>query len=359
MNRYMIIITYHPIHIQEGRIILVNLQQEIAIRIIDETIKLLPYLDIDIKTQIKLRDIIEEQLNDYSITSNSTELVKGDVLEKAFLFLSCKKLEGMKDSTRYNYTLMFKKMNTYFTKPLSFITTMDLRLFLAKEYKGNQPNSLNDKVNKIRAFFRWLQDEGYITQNPARNLMLTKEPYRKKGHIESIDVEKMRESCKTIRDKALFEFLLSTGCRVSEVTYATIDKINWEDNSILVIGKGDKERKVFFSTRAKLFLMQYITQRQNKDIFSNSLFIASKKPYGTLGQRSIQKSIKNISERAGVPYDVHTHKLRHTFCQKCIDHKIPLSITQKLMGHESSQTTSLYYSINDNDMKQEYRKIAL
>lgn len=62
---------------------------------------------------------------------------------------------------------------------------------------------------------------------------------------------------------------------------------------------------------------------------------------------------------AGVPYGVHTHKLRHTFCQKCIDHKIPLSITQKLMGHESSQTTSLYYSINDNDMKQEYRKIAL
>jgi len=338
---------------------MVNLSQEIAMNIIQEVIKVVPYFNVDIQQQIFLRNKIEEQLNGFEITSKCTDLALCDILEKAFLFLACKKLEGMKATTIYNYTLLFKKMNKYFNKPMPTITTMDLRLFLAKEYKNNQANSTNAKISNIKSFFGWLQDEGYLVQNPSKNLQLVKEPYRRRGHIESIDIEKMREKCKTIREKALFEFLLSTGCRVSEVTDALVNKINWQDNSIEVIGKGDKERIVFFSTRTRLFLINYFADREKNGIFSNCLFVSGKKPYAKLGQRSIERIVKELAEQAGITYSVFPHLMRHTFATTGVNQDVPVHILQKLMGHTSPAVTEKYYDLDEINIKQEYRKIAL
>jgi integrase/recombinase XerD len=335
-----------------------NLSQEIAINIIDEIIKIVPYFQVDVQKQIQLRNKVEEQLNGFEITSRCTDLVKGDILEKAFVYLSCKRLEGMKETTSYNYRLLFKRMGAYFIKPISTITTIDLRLFMAKEYGNNSPASMNNKICKIKAFFQWMQDEGYIVQNPARNLQLAKEPYRKRGHIPQMDVEKMREQCRTIREKALFEFLLSTGCRVSEVSDATLDKIDWDDNSITVIGKGDKERTVIFSTRARLFLMNYLSNRQSKGILSNSLFVSSKKPYLPLGRRSIEKDVAKIAVRSGITYDVFPHLFRHTFATSGVNHDVPVHVLQQLMGHTSADTTQVYYDLSEDNIKQEYKKMV-
>lgn len=338
---------------------MINLSQEIAMNIINEISKIVPYLNVDIQQQVQLRNKIEEQLNGYEITSKCTDLTICDILEKAFMFLACKKLEDMKETTIYNYTLLFKRMDKYFNKPLPSITTMDLRLFLAKEYKNNKANSTNAKISNIKCFFGWLQDEGYLIQNASKNLQLVKEPYRRRGHIQAIDIERMREQCITTRDKALFEFLLSTGCRVSEVTNAFIDKINWQDNSVEVIGKGDKERIVFFSTRARLFIINYISEREQKGIHSNSLFISGKKPYGKLGRRSIERCIGDIAERSGITYNVFPHLMRHTFATTGVNQDVPVHILQKLMGHTSPAVTEKYYDVDEINIKQEYRKIAL
>ncbi len=335
-----------------------NFCQEISISILESIVKAIPYLELEGKKQIEIRDIIESKLNDYEITSKSTELATGDVREKAFIFLGCKKLEGMKESTRYNYSLMFKRMNEFFKKPLTTITTMELRTFLAKEYSDNSAASINSKIWKIKAFFTWLQDEGYILQNPARNLHPTKEPIRKRGHIQQIDIERMREQCLTIRDKALFEFLISTGCRVSEVSSAQIDQIDWIHNSISVIGKGDKERTVIFSVKARLFLMNYITERQDKGILSNNLFICSKKPYSALGRRSIEKFVKKIAEKSGVTYNVFPHLFRHTFATSGVEHDVPVHILQQLMGHSTPNTTQTYYDLSEENIKKEYKKMV-
>jgi integrase/recombinase XerD len=336
-----------------------NLSQEIAVKIIDDIILILPYLQVDITKQIEVRNKIEEHLNDFELTSRCTDLVKSDLMEKAFIFLSCRRLEGMKETTSYNYRLLFKRMNEYIVKPLSMVSTIDLRMFLAKAYAGNQQNSINDKISKIKAFFCWLQDEGYLIQNPSKNLQPVKEPYRRRGHVQQMDVEKMRECCRTIRDKALFEFLLSTGCRVSEVSNAELDKIDWSTNTISIIGKGDKERNVIFSTRARMFLMAYIEQRQNHGILSNSLFVAGKKPYFKLGRRSIEREIDKIAERAGITYNIFPHLLRHTFATSGVNHDVPVHVLQHLMGHSSPATTQVYYDLDEENIKKEYKKIAL
>jgi len=338
---------------------MVNLSQEIALQIIGDVIKVVPYFQLDIQQQILLRNKIEEELNDYEITSKSTELSRCDILEKAFLYLACKKLEGIKDTTRYNYTLLLKRMNEYFLKPLSSISTMDLRIFLAKEYKNNQANSLNCKISLLKSFFGWLQDEGYMLQNPSKNLQIIKEPYRRRGHILPLDVERMRNACETIREKTIINFLFATGCRVSEVTNACIDRIDWQDNSIMVIGKGDKERKVFFDPKTRLCLLEYIETREQNNIFSNSLFVTSKFPYAKLGQRSIERDFKEIAQRANITYNVSVHWARHSFACSAISHNIPIHVLSKMLGHNNLSTTELYFTIDDLTLKQEYQKISL
>ena len=151
---------------------------------------------------------------------------------------------------------------------------------------------------------------------------------------------------------------MSTGCRVSEVTDGLISKIDWSDNSIIVIGKGDKERLVYFSTRARLFLINYIENREKQEIKSDSLFVAGKSPYAKLGQRSIERDVKDIAARAGITYNIFPHLLRHQFCNTGVNQNVPMPIMQHLMGHASSQTTTLYYEIDESNVKQEYKKIA-
>lgn len=338
---------------------MVNLSQEVSINIINEIVKIVPYLDVDIQKQIELRNKIEEQLNDYEITSKCTELSRCDILDKAFIFLACKKLEGMADSTRYNYTLLFKKMASYFNQQIVSITTIDLRLFLASEYKGNQPNSINDKINKIKAFFTWLQDEGYILKNPSKNLVPTKEPYRKRLPIPELELEKMKEACNTLREKSMLELILTSGIRVSEASNALISKVDWQENSLTVVGKGNKERIVYFSTRARMLLMDYINERQEKGIMSDYIFVASKYPHNNLGRRSIERDVKSIAEKANVDINVFPHKLRTSYVCHGINGGISLSVMQKLAGHSSPATTQLYLTLNDNFVKQEYKKIAL
>lgn len=338
---------------------MINLSQEIAFSIIEEIVKVVPYLEEDIRQQGRLKNYIESLLNDYEITSRRTDLTTSDILEKAYIFLACKKLEGASKHTIYNYTLTFKKMNNYFYKPVSMITTNDLRLFIAQEYKDCQPNSQNTQISRMKAFFTWLQDEGYIASNPTKSLKEIKVPKRKRGHIKAIDIEKMREQCKNIRDKCLVEFLLATGCRVGECSDALISNIDWDNNSILVIGKGNKERTVYFNVKCRYYLIKYIEERQDKEIFIDSLFITERKPYRQLGIRAIQRDIKRISVDAGITYSVYPHLYRHSYCQRLVDSKVPINITQKLLGHSSSDTTSIYYDISDNDLKQEYRKVAI
>jgi integrase/recombinase XerD len=232
-------------------------------------------------------------------------------------------------------------------------------MFLAREYRNNQPNSLNDKINKIRSFFGWLQDEGYIIMNPSKNLKPTKEPYRRRGHIEQIDIERIRNACSTTREKSIVNFLFATGCRVSELSNSKVDKINWQENSIVIIGKGDKERKVYFDAKTRLCLLGYIDEREHNGVYSNDLFIASKHPYAKLGARSIERDFGDIVKRAGITVNYSCHHCRHSFATVAVNKSVPINVLAQILGHGQISTTQLYYDNDEINVQQEYRKIAL
>ncbi len=332
-----------------------NLNEELSVRLVGKLTLLLPELEINLQKQIDIKKIIDSILYEYDVTTKCTSLSTSDIKEKARLYIACKKLEGLSDKTLKNYIGFLSWLDQYFNKPCSTITTMDLRMFLDYRSKGKMASTVNGYITYLKNFFTWLQDEEYIISNPARKLKSTKVPKLIKEAYKSESLEKMRDACDSIRDKALFEVLESTACRISEVSTIRLDKINWSEKSIKVYGKGSKERIVYFSTRAKICMLKYL---ETRGIESPYLFVASKKPYANLGPRSIQRTLKEIKERSGVEEKVHAHKFRRTQATHLLNSGMSLQGVQKFLGHESPETTQRYAQISQENLKNEYKRVV-
>ena len=153
-------------------------------------------------------------------------------------------------------------------------------------------------------------------------------------------------------EKALIEFLVSTGCRLSEVAQLRAADLNLADRSVQVTGKGDKDRVVYFSVRARLMVQEYIVQRKGGD----GLFVSNKSPYEPLKPRAIQRIVRSLSERAGLEDRVHPHLLRHTFATHALNGGMDVTVIQRLLGHEDIATTQIYAELNEEGVRHQYNK---
>ena len=221
--------------------------------------------------QLRVRQIIEETLYRYDIVPQELGLVTGgDTEEKLQIYLVCKKLDGLSMRTLKNYERNILKFSSMLRKPLATVTTMDMRMFLAQRCKKLLPSSTNTQMNIMKSFFAWLFQEEYIPKNPMLKIKQTKEPIRLREALTMDEVEILRQKCKNIREKALLEFTYSSGCRLSEIVGVNKDSINWNDKTLKVIGKGNKERVVCFNTKTKYLLKEYILSRDDN---SPALFV--------------------------------------------------------------------------------------
>lgn len=327
-----------------------NAKSEVVIKLVGKLS--LEFPDID---QLKVRNIVEEVLYKYSILPEETGLVASDIEEKLQIYLASKKLDGLSLKTLKNYEYNLLIFANHLRKPLGTINTMDLRMFLAVRCKNLKQTSVNGQIFILKSFFGWLHDEEYIPKNPSKKLKQTKEPKRLRHALSEEEVELLRQATKTEREKALVEFLISTGCRLSEVVGVNKDDINWHEMSLNVIGKGDKERKVYFSTKAKILLKKYLLTRKDDN---QALFVTSKRPHTRLGGRSIQREIKKIADRAGINKSIYPHLFRHSFATHNLNSGMPMPIIQHLMGHESPATTQIYAELSEENIRHEYKKIS-
>ncbi|MBY6871654.1 tyrosine-type recombinase/integrase [Clostridium botulinum] len=305
--------------------------------------------------QLKARTIIEEVLYKYRVLPEETGLVTSDIEEKLQIYLASKKLDGLSLKTLKNYQYNLAIFADRLRKPLGTITTMDLRMFLAVRCKNMKATSVNGQISILKSFFGWLADEEYIPKNPAKKLKQTKEPKRLRHAMTEEEIENLRQACKTEREKALVEFLISTGCRLSEVVGVNKDDINWYEMSLNVIGKGDKERKVYFNIKTKIYLKKYLNRRKDNN---EALFVTSRRSYARLGGRSVQREIKKIANRAGINKSIYPHLFRHSFATSKLNAGMPLPVIQHLMGHENPATTQIYAELSEENIKHEYKKIS-
>lgn len=325
--------------------------ERLVVNIADRITTLYP----DVNAQ-EIRHVVEREVYKYEITPKTTALaLVDDFNEMLRMYIATRKLDRLSMLTLQNYFLHLRRFGNYFRKDVKDITTMDIRSYLADlvTSKNIKNSTLENQKAIIRTFFEWLEVEDYIPKNPAKKIQPTKIEIRTKKVLSVEELELMRESCTTDRQKALLEFLFSTGCRLSEAHQIDISNINWSDNSVRIIGKGNKERKIFFSAKAKMYLLKYFSTRTADH---DPLFISSKKPYGRLGKRAIEKEIAKIATNAGFTESIHPHTMRRTYATLGRKAGMPLEVLQELMGHSDISTTMGYIANDPETISYEYRK---
>lgn len=132
----------------------------------------------DLQKQVKLRNTLEEALYKYDVITKETSLVASDIDEKIQIFFASKRLEGMSAKTEKNYMYILMKFASYLKKPISSITSMDMRMYLSMVGKNLKPGSVNAVIYCFKSFFTWLVDNEYIFKNPMNKIKATKIPKR-------------------------------------------------------------------------------------------------------------------------------------------------------------------------------------
>lgn len=271
-------------------------------------------------------------------------------------FLAAKRIDGCRPKTIKGYRERLKLFMTQCSKPVQQITTDDLREYLAYlvDERHLMDNSVQAHINTLRSFFSWLVDEDNIRKSPMRKIKSLKiDKLRSRHPLTAEQLELVRDGCRGYKEKALVEFLVSSGCRVSEVAGLRVDDIDWRDRKCKVIGKGNKERTVYFSVRAKLMLQLYIAERRGGE----ALFASSRAPYEPLTDRGIEKMISKLGKRIGMERPLYPHLMRHTFASHALNCGMELTIIQHLLGHSDPKTTLTYAEINPVRVQYEYNRV--
>jgi integrase/recombinase XerD len=204
----------------------------------------------------------------------------------------------------------------------------------------------------MKSLFRWTHEEGHVSKNPAAKIKEPKLGKRIPKFLTDREIEHLREACLTPMEKALFEFMFSTGCRIGEIVTLDMNSVNWSNHSAIVKGKGDKEREVYFNIRCDIWLKRYIDSREDNDV---AVFVTERDPH-RMSKAQMRYIIKRISKRAGINKVIHPHQLRHSYATHLLNNGAPIEVIQSLMGHEKSETTRIYAELSGRLRKEFYQK---
>lgn len=228
-------------------------------------------------------------------------------------------------------------------------------------------NTIARKIAAIRTFFKYLNREKYIPLNPSKTIAYPKKVktlpvYLDKNEVElllnTFDITKPND----LRNKALLELMYSTGLRISEVCYLNFSNLNLEENEIIVMGKGSKERIVLLSNRSKRYLLKYLEIAYN-NLSSGNLSINN--PDAPLfinhngfriSPKIIERAIKSAVQKAKIDKKASPHTLRHSFATHLLNSGADLRVVQELLGHSSISNTQIYTHVNTERLKEVYNK---
>ncbi|MGL4847568.1 MAG: site-specific tyrosine recombinase/integron integrase [Clostridium sp.] len=271
-----------------------------------------------------------------------------------FKFISAKKVEGCSEKSIKYYKTTIEKVVQEIGKKVVEITTEDIREYLFNYQKESGCSKITvDNVRRIlSSFFTWLEDENYILKNPVRRIKKIKTGKVVRETYSEEVIEKLRDVCTERRDLAIIDILASTGMRVGELVKLNIEDINFNERECIVEGKGEKQRKVYFDSRAKLHLEDYLKERKDNN---KALFVSLLKPYKRLKISGVEIRLKEIGRKINIK-KVHPHKFRRTLATKAIEKGMPIEQVQHLLGHQKIDTTLQYAMVNQLNVKIAHRK---
>lgn len=269
-------------------------------------------------------------------------------------FLMSKALEGKSAETVKRYRYELKRLLSYINKAVYSVTAGDISSYM-RAYKRLRQVS-NQTLQNVRAvyssFFAWLRDRGRIRKNPMQLVENIKiEKVLKKPYSDE-EREKLLRNCKTLRDKAMMEFLYSTAVRVSELARLNREDIHFSSKDLVVWGKGAKERRVYLNDRTNMYMREYLQSRTDAEA---ALFVSIKSPHERLTKAGIEDIIRRVGKRAQVE-KAHPHRFRRTAATNALNRGMPVQEVAELLGHANLQTTMRYCTVSQDSVQYHHRK---
>ena len=295
--------------------------------------------------------VIDRSAIGYEIIQKCTDVtIADDCPQIVRLYIAAMAVENMSRQTAYQYFSTLKLFFGVVRKPFDAVTTNDIRAFLYsyQQQHGISNNTLNQYRARINAFFEWCVREEYITRNPSAKIGKIKPGPVKRPRMDALELETLRNACRTPREKALVDVFYSTGIRVSELIALLKSDIDFDDMSVVVRhGKGDKRRISYLNPEAFVSLKAYFDTRTDNCQY---VFVSDRKPAHPLTKEAIEKALHKIAARTSIKVNVTHHAMRRTTGTLSIRRGMPIEQVQRLLGHANINTTITCYAQVDDSM---------
>jgi len=263
-----------------------------------------------------------------------------------------KAIAGYSTHTLKAYELQFKLLINHIGEvDIDSIACAQLKDYLYANIHL-KPASLGHRVRFMRSFFKWANSEGYSTNNPAEKIKEPKVKDKTPKYLSDEEVSKLINSCETPLEETILWFLYSTGCRIGEISKIDKCDINWDNNSIIVAGKGGKSRTVYFDDKCKDILSKYLNSRNDTE---RALISTERVPH-RMSVAQIRCILKRISLRSGITNNIYPHKLRHSYATHLLNNGAPIEAIRELLGHCNIDSTLIYARLTEQGKKNIYNK---
>lgn len=272
-------------------------------------------------------------------------------------------MRGMSGETMRGYLVDINQFNRWMTSKsnspvfVDKITARHVEEFVSylTNERGCKPRTVNRKINALSTFFQCMKKKKILSENPLEDFERVKVPDSERIYLSREEVEAIIQA---IDHPVLHYFAMTmayTGLRVSECINLTLHDVNLEDGYIQVInGKGGKNRTVPMSDRLKSKLQEYLKFHRPK---TDSLFFFALKKTGTVSDQYVNRVLKEACKKAGITKHVTSHILRHSFASYLVKKDTHVAVIQRLLGHASVKTTSVYLHVHPNDLKEAVNQI--
>lgn len=292
-----------------------------------------------------------------------------DAAEEFLLYV--KSVKGMADNTvtayRNDLGHFMNMEHIGSQKEISTISAEDIRMCIGLlSLEKKESATINRFISSVRSLFTYCRKFRGLSSNPSLEIKTMKLPKRLPNFLTGAEVDKlcampdMKDLLWAARDKALFEMMYSSGCRLSEIASLKLGDFSSGYVSAVVTGKGSKDRIVYFEEDARNALKKYLEERAQRFAQLKELnpqnFVFVNQTGRPLSRGGISFILSKYSGAAGTNRHVNPHALRHTFATAMISQGADVRIVQEMLGHSSISTTQRYTHVSTEQMIAMYNK---
>lgn len=320
--------------------------------------KIMPDLSGDVTRTIC--DALDKAVYPFEITVKETAItLREDVIpEVVKIYIAVKKTEGLSNDTLANYARILKQFFLWVNKQPDEVTANDIRMFLYnyQQYRNTSNVTLEKYREMICWFFTWAHREEYIPRDPSRAVKSIKVEVKERQALTQLELEHLRLACSTSREKAMLEFMYSTGCRVSELCRVKIVDLDFKENTVHLYGKGRKHRTSFINARCEVALKEYLKYRKGQ---SEYVFVSDRAPHDQLTKATVEKVVRKLADKSGLKKHITPHVLRHTTATQAISNGMAIEDVSKLLGHANVATTMIYAKVSHDKVHAEHQRCVI